>query len=406
MTLAPAETRHVDQIGLPDDPALPQLRTLFDAGSISQIFQDQLPDAYGDPEHIRIHHFIHSIGRRALVSYEVSWPEDRYLPPEYFVLKTSSDGPIELSRYPHDHRLPGLKMAARPAGTVELVNAHVLLMPARHARVHLVRYRPEFRAVLRHRIGRVRLYARVMRPTDVRPILATHQVATNSGFVIPGLAGCWHGGDVIWLTEIRGRNLRRCIRRGRFPDPMGLLDGLESLWNIPLENPGIRPFGLSRAYFRALNSFRHNLRDHADSSQTLKAIADSLGPFVKSWKPSRMAHNDFYDDQLLLVEDGRIALVDLEDIAPGDPMLDVGNFLAHLRWATQSENKDRADNCELFQHALRGAALERFRWDSRDLALREAVCLFRICTNVIRHPGRDWQDKLKAGLALVNETLG
>lgn len=364
-----------------------------------------MPDPYGAPERIRIHHFIHSIGRRALVSYEVSWPEDRYLPPEYFVLKTSAAGPIKLSRYPHDDRLPGLEMAAQPASTLELVNENVLVMPARRASVHLVRYRPEFRAVLRHRMGRVRLYARVMWPADVRPVLATHQVATNSGFVVPGLAGCWHGGGVIWLTEIRGRSLRRSIQKGRFPDPARLLVGLESLWNISPEGRGIRPFNLRRAYSRALHSFRHNLRDHADSSQTLKGIVDSLNPFVKSWKPSGMAHNDFYDDQMLLMEDGRLALVDLEDIAPGDPTLDVGNFLAHLRWYSRFGDQERAENCGRFHSILRGAALDRFGWDARGLSLAEAVCLFRICTNVIRHPRGDWKTRLDAGLSLVLDCL-
>ena len=52
------------------------------------------------------------------------------------------------------------------------------------------------------------------------------------------------------------------------------------------------------------------------------------------------------------------------------------------------------------------AALERLGWDERDLALREAVCLFRICTNTIRRPQGDWHSRLEAGLALVNETLG
>ena len=52
------------------------------------------------------------------------------------------------------------------------------------------------------------------------------------------------------------------------------------------------------------------------------------------------------------------------------------------------------------------AALERFRWSERELALREAACLFRICTYVIRHPQPDWRGKLETGLSLVNETLG
>ena len=405
MTLSPQATRYFAQVELPADPALPRLPSLFDSGWICQAILDQLPESYDVPERIRIHHFIHSIGRRALVSYEVSWDKERYLPPEYFVVKMAGSGPIEFSRYPLDDRLPGLEKAAQPAGTLELVNRHVLTMPARNARVQLIRYRPEYRAVLRHRLGRVRLYARVMRPTDVHSFLATYDVAAQSVFVVPGLAGCWNEGGIVWLTEIRGRNLRRSIRKGKLPDPMLLLDGLESLWSVPQEDYRIRPFSLSRAYIRALNSFRHNLRDYAESSYTLNTIAQSLNRFVQSWRPTSMAHNDFYDDQLLLMENGSIALVDLEDIAPGDPMLDVGNFLAHLRWAAGASQSDRAPNCTRFHDAFRRAALDRFGWDQHSLVLREAVCLFRICTNVVRHPKHDWRSRLDAGLALVVECL-
>lgn len=405
MTLAPAATRYFKQVELPDDPSLPQLPKLFDSAWISQALLEHLPDSYGEPERISIHHFIHSIGRRALVSYEVSWPKERYLPPEYFVAKMNGRSPVELARYPVDSRMPGLVKAAEPNGVLEIVNKHVLTMPARRARVQLIRYRPEYRAVLRHRLGRVRLYARVMRPSDVHGFLHTHEVATKTAFVVPGLAGCWLDGGVVWLTEVRGRDLRRRIRKGRMPDPMMLLDGLESLWNVPQKDSGIRPFSLGRAYSRALNSFQHNLRNDRDLLHRLNAIADALDPFLRSWRPSGMAHNDFYDDQLLLMQNGRIALVDLEDIGPGDPMLDVGNFLAHLRWSSRSSNQDRADNCKAFHEVFRRAALERFGWDARSLALREAVCLFRICTNIIRHPKHDWKSRLDAGLALVSDCL-
>lgn len=393
--------RYFEQVELPQDPALPLLPALFDSEWVGGFVQDHLPDSFGEPEGIRIHHFIHSIGRRALVSYEVTWPADQYLPPEYFVAKTNGKGPIELSRYPLDSRLPGLVQAAQPTGALDLANEHVLTVPARRARVQLIRYRPEYRAVLRHRLGPVRLYARVMRPSDVPGFVETHKVATQTSFVVPGLAGCWHEGGVLWLTEIRGRDLRRRIRKGRMRDPKPVLDGLESLWQAPQEDFGARPFSLQRAYSRALQSFRHNLRDQHDSMHRLNAIADMLDGFVASWRPSSMAHNDFYDDQMLLTADGRIALVDLEDIGPGDPMLDVGNFLAHLRWSSQSSNKDRAENCRSFHRLFLGAALERFKWDAQSLALREAVCLFRICTNVIRHPKQDWKSKLDAGLELV-----
>ncbi len=406
MILERPATRYFDRVELPDDPALPQLPALLDPDWVCGALQDHLPEAYGDPERIRIHHFIHSIGRRAMVSYEASWREERYLPPEYFVAKTNGGGSVELARYPQDRRLPGLAQAARPQGVLELANSHVLTIPARRARVQLIRYRPEYRAVLRHRLGRVRLYARVMRPSDVAGFLKTHDVATQTAFAAPGLAGCWRAGGVVWLTEVRGRELRRRIRKGRMPDPGLLLAGLESLWDLSRQDIGIRPFSLGRAYSRALRSYRHNLRDFRDSYRELKAIAAVLGPFVEAWQPKSMAHNDFYDDQLLQLADGRLALVDLEDIGPGDPMLDVGNFLGHLRWSWQSRDEARAENCRLFHADLREAALRRFGWDARALDLREAVCLFRICTNVIRHPKSDWKSRLDAGFALVTDCLG
>ena len=48
--------------------------------------------------------------------------------------------------------------------------------------------------------------------------------------------------------------------------------------------------------------------------------------FAAAWRPTALAHNDFYDDQMLLMPAGNLALVDFEETGPGDPML------AHLRW--------------------------------------------------------------------------
>ena len=404
MSSAAAE-RYFGRVELPEDAALPQLRRLFDAEWVCAAFLERLPAHYGEPQRIGIRHFIHSIGRSAMVSYEVAWAQQRYLPPEYFVAKVNGGGGIALARYPADSRLPGLAAAARPGTALELAKEHILATPPRRARVQLIRYRPEFRAVLRHILGRVRLYARVMRPADVAPFLAAHALAAQSSFVVPGLAGSWDEGGIVWLTEVRGRDLRGRIRKGRFPDPLRLLAGLETLWAVPPQGRRLRAFSLERAYLRALRSFRHNLRDYADSLRSLNALASSLDGFTRGWRPTGMAHNDFYDDQLLAMGDGRLALVDLEDIAPGDPLLDVGNFLAHLRWSGQSRSERRAANATTFHAALRGAALERFGWEARALAMREAVCLFRICTNTIRHPRADWKSRLDAGLALVGECL-
>ena len=405
MTLPTAVSPFFERVEFPDDPSLPALADLFDPDWVWQMMQGRLGEQHRDPRRIRIRHFNHSIGNSATVSYEVEWPRDEYLPAEYFVATIARDGPLQIDRYPEDHRLPGLVDAAQPDNAIRLVNEHVLKMPARRARVQLIRYRPAYRAVLRHSFGKAKLYARVVRSAELESFLAAYGLSAQSGFVVPGLAGYWGEGGVAWFTEVSGRNLRPRIRKGNPPDPDLLLDGIEVLWRIPLDKSELRPFDLNRAYRRALRSFRHNLRDLGQASHRLSNVTNALKLFVQSWGPSCMAHNDFYDDQMLVLPDRRIALVDFEEIAPGDPMIDVGNFLAHLLWSARFAHERQADHCRDYHSAVRYAALSRFRWNDRSLAMREAGCLFRICTNAIRHPKADWKDKLEAGLALVNELL-
>ena len=149
---------------------------------------------------------------------------------------------------------------------------------------------------------------------------------------------------------------------GKLPDPTQLLDGLQTLWSASHLPDGTRPFNLSAAYQRAKRSFIHNLRNEDTARRSLKDATKSLDPFVRSWSPTGIAHNDFYDDQMLVLPDGRIALVDFEEAGPADPMLDVGNFLAHLRWASCFGREGRRDGSGTYYEQFRYAALERFRW--------------------------------------------
>ncbi|MDE2844427.1 MAG: phosphotransferase, partial [Chloroflexota bacterium] len=152
--------------------------------------------------------------------------------------------------------------------------------------------------------------------------------------------------------------------------------------------------------------FENVARENVETTIVLNEIMDVLDSFIETWKPQGMAHNDFYDDQLIVTPDGRMALVDFEEAGPGDPLLDVGNFLAHLRWTTRFGSSEAAEHCAEYRRLFRDKALERFGWRSRDLDLREAMCLFRDCTNMVRQPREDWEYRLREGLLLVQETLG
>jgi len=396
------------QVEFPADAALPDLPKLFDAGWVAETARPRFPITEVQPKEIRIRQFSHSPGRTATVSYIAEWRKEDYIPAEFFAVKLDRGKPARLWQYPNDHNLPGLRAAADPAAALRLVLAHVFDVP-RHSRrilrVDMVRYRPGDRAVLRHRFSGLRFYVRVVRPAVVPRLLGAIEFAERSAFAGPRLAGCWAEGGVLWLPEIPGENMRQQMRAGSPPEPDPLLDGLESLWDLSQQADGCRPFDLAGAYRRAERTFRHVLRDDEAGGRALEAATRALRPFVESWHPTTIAHNDFYDDQMIVQPDGRVALVDLEEVGPGDPMLDIGNMLAHLRWADRFGARRKNDASGAYYREFRQAALDRFGWDERELALREAVCLFRVATNTVRRPKPDWQANTIAGLNLVNETL-
>ncbi len=388
------------------DPFLPELAHLFDRDWVWAAFhQHNKGNEYGPPHHFHVRQFVHRPGRTAFARYEVRWAAESYLAPRHFVARLDKDKPAEFFLYPDDGRLPGLRAVADPERALDLVNEFVLTVPGRRSRVELITYRPGYRAVLRHRFGRVKLYARVARPGDLPRLLDAYEITKSSGFVVPNLAGLWEEGGVIWLSEVTGANLRRRIRQGGMPDPMPLLAGLDQLWQRPMDSRRGRAFRLTSAFRSARRSFRHHLRDSHGGMQILQEAIGALTPFVRSWAPTATAHNDFYDDQLLVMADGKFALVDFEEAGPGDPLLDIGNFLAHLRWSGVFGKARDAGASVRYYSFFRGAALDRFGWNARSLAYREAVCLFRVCTNLIRHPQGNWRAKLETGLALVSEVL-
>lgn len=387
----------------PADEGLPELPELFDGESVWRNYCLEFGTRDFRPHRILIQGISRTPGRGAAVSYEFEWPDDAYLPNERVTFHLARGNPLHITRFPDDLHLPGLGEACDPESAQRLVGRHVTVMPPRRMRVQVVRYRPGSHAVLRHRMGKSRLYVRVVRPSSVPAILRSGQLIEESAFVVPKLAGLWQEGGVFWFSEIPGRNLRRLLNGFDPPPPRLILKALESLWAVPPREREGNAFNLTGAYRRAKDIISHSLGGHDGGFRDFRRAVEVLDPFCKDWKATGTAHNDFYDDQMIVLPDGKIALVDIEGAGLGDPMLDVGNFLAHLNWS--SRVSQRGGGFAEYHEAFLQNSLERFRWVREDLALREAVCLFRICTNAVRNPREDWRERLAAGLSLVSETL-
>ena len=390
---------------MPEDQDLPEFSRLFDAEWVWHAYCSRLGQPETRPQRLRLRLLSYNPGRRAIATCVAEWLSDEFVTQDQFAIELAPDRPARLFRYPEDPYLPGLTHAASAVAASKLLNRYVFAAPVQRVRVRVVRYRPSGHAVLRHRLGRVRLYVRVMRPERVSRLMAAADLVAQSGFALPRLAGRWDEGGVVWLSEIPGTNVRRLIRKGDALDPEPILDNLAPLWAIPYRPNEHRPFSLRGAYRRARRVFRQVLQDRDEPRRTLKRATAALDPFVRSWQPSVVAHNDLYDDQMIRLPDGRLALVDFEEAGLGDPLLDVGNFLAHMRWSAHFGRESEAQAGSAYHCRLRAAALARFGWEERALNLREAVCIFRVCTNPIRHLAPDWPRRLEVGLSLVNEVL-
>lgn len=149
--------------------------------------------------------------------------------------------------------------------------------------------------------------------------------------------------------------------------------------------------GLSRTGREALS-----LRLNAIAEQTgilmprLKNPAIAMAHRLADWAhsespPMTPVHGDFYDKQAV-VDDGTVRLIDLDSACLGDPVMDLGSYVAHLERLAINRGISAVD-VETQKETLVGA-YEHLRGDvcrSR-LDKHVAMSLFTL----IHHPFRDW----------------
>ena len=397
------------EVTLPLDTGLPGLLRLFDGEWVWQAFCNEFGEPDERPTRIRPRQLRYRPGSQALVCFAVEWQRGRWVAEDQFAVELRARKPPRLFRYPEDPYLPGLRIAASAADAHGLLTKYVRSFSPQRLRVEAVRYRPATRAVLRHiaswrraRTGSVTLFARVMRPRQVEPLLAASGLAEHSGFNLPRLVGYWAEGGVVWMAKVPGDPVRTLVRRGTPPDPDRILGGLAKLWSSRVQPDQGHPFDLS-GRFQTTERLLSQLLQSEEARRLLQQLTSILGPFSDEWRPSALAHNDFYDDQVVLTPEGQLVLVDFEEIGPGDPLLDVGKLLAHLRRAARFGSAQAA--CDTYRRQVRSAALARFGWEPQALDLREAIALFLLAPSPVRQLRRNWAKRVETGLILASEIL-
>jgi aminoglycoside phosphotransferase (APT) family kinase protein len=116
-----------------------------------------------------------------------------------------------------------------------------------------------------------------------------------------------------------------------------------------------------------------------------------------------IVHGDLYENQIF-VDGETLGLVDLDDLGPGDPLLDAANFSAHLSVLAAS-GPPAAAVIHRYREELRAAFLRRLDADPAALAWREAYCLLRLATGPFRVLHPEWPQRMADRLALATEVL-
>lgn len=117
-------------------------------------------------------------------------------------------------------------------------------------------------------------------------------------------------------------------------------------------------------------------------------MACRLADWLRRQPPgTALVHGDFYDKQVIVNGD-EAKLIDFDEVSLGDPLLDLGNYGAHLEWDVTREAMTKTE-LEQQQRALL-SAYERVAGPVQEMQLHKytALGLFRLLHN----PFRDWED--------------
>ena len=114
-----------------------------------------------------------------------------------------------------------------------------------------------------------------------------------------------------------------------------------------------------------------------------------------------VVHGDLYEAQILVGDRYSLGLIDLDDLALGDPLMDAANLSAHLV-ALALALPAAAGRLVAYRRLLRRALLDTLGASSRDLAWREALCMLQLAAGPFRVLSPNWPEEVgrRVGVAV------
>jgi aminoglycoside phosphotransferase (APT) family kinase protein len=421
----------------PADPALGGLGLALDGDAVADIVARRLPDcARGDLEIESCHprYIRYKPGTNCVVQYElvlrgehahriptlahariysdrhaeVLWASRslhrlierahglRGLPAARAALLPELKGLLEI--YPVDRKMPGLLGAASANTVGRLVVAALSEDGEGRAldRIELVRYKPGRKAVLRYGLRggrREAVYGRVHADGRGAALLEAGRELVGAAVPTPAPLAYVPDPGLLLIEEAAGERLA------------DLSDGEYERW-LPSVAEALATLHAARVKNLPPSAKRNKEGAVLAAARTLATVRPEVGRLalrLGATLAARLAespvarapvHGDFYDDQVL-VSDAGVVLLDFDAAGLGNPLLDVGNFLAHLTAERGERFRD------VFLDAYVGARPEA----AEDVALFEAAALLRIGITPFRWLRPDWPQEVERRVALAAARL-
>lgn len=301
-------------------------------------------------------------------------------------------GLVEL--YPVDHRMRRLVHAASPAAVHPALLAALPEKedPSALVEVELVRYKPGRKAVLRYRLcdsRREAVYGRVHADGRGAALLDAGRAVVAAGVPTPPPLG--HDADlgVLFVEEASGRRLAE------------LPDREFERW-LPAVAEALALLHAARVESLPPLAQRDEEGAVLAATRTLAAVCPQAGKralrlgvtlaarLAESTTASAPIHGDFYDDQVLVSDAGAV-LLDFDSAGLGNPLLDVGNFLAHL--TTRRRERSRRLFLDAYTTVRPGVA--------EDVPLFEAAALLRASIEPFRLLLPNWPGEVERRVELA-----
>lgn len=298
-------------------------------------------------------------------------------------------GVLEL--YPVDRELRAL-VRATSSERLQQALAEAAL-PSAPRKLELVRYKPGRKALLRFELdsdGARRAYAKVSTSPTTRSTLELARAFRAAGIAAPG--------PLAWLPllaaavfdESPGARLADLRGSESYLEWMDSTAGvLARLHTLEATVPGLAAEDEGARIRSSAAAIGVLLPKLADESGRL---GEQLSASIAAREPLAVVHGDFYDDQLLVSDE--VVLIDLDQARLADPLLDAGNFAAHL-------TSDSTDAAAEAREAFLAAYFRRRRHRRRDALLFEAAALLKLAVEPFRRLEQDWPGEVERRVRLA-----